>query len=355
MRKFSRTAMFLLLTSVPSAMPAASAEQQAPAKPEAGSKPAATATKPAAPKPPTAQEVREAALKRFAEAVDIRFDQPYAGNDNPKQQIDVYLPKKPAGKDPLPAVVFIHGGGWSGGDRKGYVAQAAGLAAGGKFAAFSVGYRLSGEKFWPAQIHDCKAAIRWIRAHAKELNIDPSRIGVTGSSAGGHLVTLLGLTAGNQELEGDVGEHSGVSSAVTCVINFCGPTDMAAALMQGEAAKTDDPAVRGLVGGPLKEKADVVKATSPLTYVSKQAVPIMTVHGTADARVNYNNAEKLAAAMKQVGATHYLIPMVGAGHGIPMKPELAQRMLQFWDLYLRDVKSEISTDPIAAAPTPAKK
>ena len=350
-----RLSLLLIFAGASPPLSIALAEQQAPAKSESAPKPAATAAKPAAPKPPTSQEVREAALKRFAETVEIRFDQPYAGNDNPKQQIDVYLPKKPAGKDPLPAVVFIHGGGWSGGDRKAYVAPASALAAGGKFVAFSVGYRLSGEKTWPAQIHDCKAAIRWIRAHAKELNVDPNRIGVTGSSAGGHLVTLLGLTAGNKELEGDVGEHSGQSSAVTCVINFCGPTDMAAALMQGEAAKTDDPAVRGLVGGPLKEKADVVKATSPLTYVSKQAVPIMTVHGTADARVNYNNAEKLEAALKQAGTTHYLIPMVGAGHGIPMKPELAKRMEQFWEMYLRDAKSEISTDPIEAAPQPVKK
>lgn len=344
---FSRLTFLALIGTAPQFAADAGAQQAAPAKPPA----APTAT---APKQPTLQEVRDATVKRFADTVDIRFDQPYAGNDNPKQQLDLYLPKKTADGKPVPVVVFIHGGGWSGGDRKGYLGQAANLAATGNYAAISVGYRLSGEKIWPAQIHDCKAAIRWIRAHAKELNIDATRIGATGGSAGGHLVTLLGLTAGNKDLEGDVGENSGQSSAITCVINFCGPSDMAAPLMQGEAATKDDPAVAGLVGGSLKEKADIVKATSPLTYVSKQAVPIMTVHGTADARVNYNNAEKLDAALKQAGATSLLIPMTGAGHGIPVGPELAKRMQQFWDLYLRDVKSEIATDPIAAAPQPKK-
>lgn len=346
--KFSRSALFLLLTGATVVAGDAFAQQAAPT----AQAPAKTqSTEPAKPKPPTLDEQKAMAAKRFGDAVEIRYDQPYAGTDNSKQQLDLYLPKKRKDDKPVPVVVFIHGGGWSGGDRKAYIAAAAGLAAGGKYAAISVGYRLSGEKTWPAQIHDCKAAIRWIRAHAKELNIDADKIGATGSSAGGHLVTLLGLTAGNKELEGEVGENSGTSSAVTCVINFCGPTDMAAPLMQGKAAETDDPAVKGLVGGPLKEKADVVKATSPLTYVSAEAVPIMTVHGTADARVNYNNAEKLEAALKQAGAVHYLVPMTGVGHGIPIVPELAKRMQQFWDMYLYGEKSEIST----AAIDPAKK
>src|SRR6185369_12987441 len=99
----------------------------------------------------------------------------------------------------------------------------------------------------------------------------------------------------------------GQSSRVTCVVNFCGPTDMIAPLMQGDAAKTDDPAVKGLIGGPIQEKLDVAKAASPLTYVTSKAVPIMTVHGTKDMRVNYTNAEKLDAAMKTSGASTLLI------------------------------------------------
>lgn len=306
-----------------------------------------SAAKPAAPvKQPTAQEL---VAQRFADTVEARFDVPYAGNNNPKQMVDIYLPKKRATDKPLPVVVFIHGGGWSGGDRKGYAGPAAGLAASGNYACVSVGYRLSGEVKWPNQIHDCKAAIRWIRGHAKELNIDPDKIGATGASAGGHLVSLLALTGDNKHLEGSVGDFTSLSSRVTCVVNFCGPTDMGAPLMQGEAAKVDDPAVAGLVGGPLKDNAEKVKECSPLTYVSKDAVPIMTVHGTADARVDYKNAEKLDVALKKVGATSILIPMKGAGHGIPIGPELAGRIQAFWDLYLRGMQSEISSEPIDVA------
>lgn len=298
---------------------------------------------------PTAAQIQEAVQKKFADTVELRFDVPYAGTDNPKQTINLFLPKKPNGDKPLPIVVHIHGGGWSGGDKSGYTARCAQLAATGDYAAASVGYRLSGEVKWPAQIYDCKAAIRWLHAHAKELNIDPERIGVTGGSAGGHLVTLLGVTNGNKALEGDVGDNGSASSRVACVINFCGPQDMGAPLMKGEAAKVDDPAVAGLVGGPLAEHAAAVKECSPLTYVSKETVPIMTVHGTDDARVDFKHAEWLDAALKKAGATSYLVPIQGAGHGIPIGPELEARMLSFWDRYLRGKPTEISTAAIEAA------
>lgn len=305
-------------------------------------------------KKPTVAQIQESALGKFRESVNIRFNVPYAGSDNPKQTLNLFLPKKPNGDKPLPIVVHIHGGGWSGGDKATYTARCAALAATGDYAAASVGYRLSGEVKWPAQIHDCKAAIRWLHAHSEELNIDPERIGVTGGSAGGHLVTLLGVTGERRELEGDVGEHDSVSSRVTCVINFCGPQDMSAPLMQGPAAKKDDPAVAGLVGGPLAERADAVKAASPLTYVSQRTVPIMTVHGTQDGRVDYKHALWLDEALKKAGAVSYLVPMQGAGHGIPVVPELETRMRSFWDRYLRDKPTEISTAPIEVPPTAKK-
>ncbi|MBL9090503.1 MAG: alpha/beta hydrolase [Planctomycetaceae bacterium] len=339
--KMSLAALWLLLAALTIAPTVAVAQTAAPEKKPAAKQPA---PKPETRKQPTPEEAakqREVFLARIKEKVDIRPDVPYADNDNPRQQVDIYLPKDAGAGEPLPVVLFIHGGGWSGGDRKSYLAPASQLAFGGKYAAISVGYRMSSEAKWPAQIHDCKAAVRWVRAHAKELNIDPTKIGATGGSAGGHLVTMLGLTAGNKELEGSLGKHTDQSSAVTCVINFCGPSDMAAPLMQGEAAKVDDPAVAGLVGGSLKEKADAVKQASPLTWVSKNAAPIMTVHGMKDARVNFNNATKLDEAMKQAGAVHYLVPVTEAGHGIPIGPDLAGRMQKFWDKYLRGQDAEI--------------
>lgn len=284
--------------------------------------------------------------QRFADRVDARFDVPYAGNENPRQQLDLFLPKERADERPLPLVVFIHGGGWSGGDRKGYVVQAATLAATGKYAVASVGYRLSAEAKWPAQIHDCKAAVRWLRGHCGELKLDPERFGATGGSAGGHLVTLLGLTAGNADLEGEIGEYDAESSRVTCVVNFCGPSDLTTPLMRGEAALRDDPAVAGLVGSPLKDHVEVAKAASPLTYVTREAAPIMTVHGTKDQRVDFSNGERLDAALREAGATSLLVPVVDAGHGIPVGPELAGRIQSFWDKYLRGADVEIATTPI---------
>ena len=130
-------------------------------------------------------------------------------------------------------------GGWSGGVRMMYANTAAQLASTGQYAAVSVGYRLSGDANgkWPAQIHDCKAAIRWIRGHAKQFNLDPTRIAVAGSSAGGHLVSLLGTSGDVKELEGDLGPWTKESSRVTCVLNLCGPQDFTKALMFDKEGK----------------------------------------------------------------------------------------------------------------------
>jgi acetyl esterase/lipase len=303
------------------------------------------------PKAPTPQEI----AAKFKDTVDIRFDQPYAGNENPRQMVDVYLPVKRATDKPLPVVVYIHGGGWINGDRKGYVGQATALVATGNYAAVAVGYRMSNEKPFPAQIHDCKAAIRYIRGHAKDWNIDPNKIGATGSSAGGHLSTLVATSGNVKTLDGDIGDFTSLPGNVTCVVNFCGPMDFSLPLFTGAAASNPDPAVNGLLGGSPTEKPDVMKAASPVTYVSKETPPIMTIHGTADGRVDFKHAEAIDAALKQNGITSLLIPVVGAGHGIPQPQELKDRVQAFWDKYLRGVETEISTAPIEAPPAEPKK
>jgi acetyl esterase/lipase len=276
--------------------------------------------------------------------VEVKANLPYAGNDNPRQMVDLYLPKNRATDKPLPVVVYIHGGGWSGGSRAGG-GMAAGFAASGNYAGVSVGYRLSDEVKWPAQIHDCKAAIRWIRGHAKEYNLDPDHIGVTGTSAGGHLVCLLGLTGNTKELEGSIGEFTSLSSKVTCVANYYGPTDTTSPLMQGDAALNDDRAVVGLLGGPLKDKAAEAKASSPLTYIHAGAPPFLTAHGTKDMRVNFNNATRLHEALTKAGNSSILLAMTDGGHGFT-SPELNRRVQQFFDLHLRGITSEISSEPI---------
>jgi len=322
--------------AVPCIAPVALAQPAAPAPP---AKPASP-PKPA--KPPSPAEIAE----KLKDTVEVRFDQPYAGTDNPRQQLDIFLPRKRATDALLPVIVLIHGGGWSSGDRRGFMGNAIEIAKTGRYVAVSAGYRLSGEAKWPAQIHDCKAAIRWIRSHARELGVDPDRIGVTGGSAGGHLALLLGTSGNVPTLDGSLGDCTDQSCRVTCVVNYCGPSDLHSPLFVGEEAKKPDPAVVGLIGGPPADLSDRTREASPVTYVSKDSPPVLTVHGTKDLRVDFKQAEIIDAALKKAGATSLLVPVVGAGHGIPSPPELKARVMQFWDRYLRDVPGEISTAPI---------
>ena len=284
--------------------------------------------------------------------VEVRLDQPYAGNSNPKQMVDLYLPKKRNSDKPLPVVAFIHGGGWVNGDRVGYASAAIQMARTGDYAAVGVGYRLTKEAHWPEQIYDCKAAIRWIRGHAKEFNLDPDRIAVSGSSAGGHLSSLLGTSGDVKELEGGLGPFTSNSSRVQCVANLCGPEDFTKALMFDKEGKpiVKDDAVSGLLGGTYEEKPKEAVAASPVTYVSKDDPPFVTFHGTADKRVAYANAETIHAALKKAGVSSLLVPITNGGHGSVNHPDVMKRAKVFFDLHLRGIKAEIDTTPIPALP-----
>lgn len=299
------------------------------------------------------QKAREAAGKS---AVELRLDQAYAGNENPKQMVDVYLPKKRNSEKPLPVIALIHGGGWVNGDRLGYAAQAIQLARTGDYAAVTVGYRLTKEAHWPAQVHDCKAAIRWIHAHAKELNLDPDKIAVWGSSAGGHLSSLLGTSGDVKELEGDLGPHTSFSSRVQCVVNLCGPEDFRQALMFDKEGKPNwkDDAVSGLLGGSAQEKPAEAKAASPVTHVSKDDPPVITFHGTKDQRVAFLHAMMIHEALGKAGVTSAVIPITDGGHSSVNHPEVKIRGQQFTDKVLRGIETTIDTSPLIALPEKPK-
>ncbi len=288
--------------------------------------------------------------------VELRLDQPYAGNDNPKQKVDLYLPKKRNTDKPLPVVALIHGGGWVNGDRLGYAAAAIQFSRTGDYTAVAVGYRLTKEAHWPSQIYDCKAAIRWIRAHAKEYNLDPDKIAVMGSSAGGHLSSLLGTSGDVKELEGDLGPSTTFSSRVQCVVNLCGPEDFTKALMFDKDGKPiiDDPAVSGLLGGTYEAKHAEAVAASPVTYVTKDDPPFITFHGTADKRVAYLNAETIHAALQKAGVPSLLIPITDGGHGSVSHPEVIARAKLFVGKTLRGEEATIDTTPIPALPEKKK-
>jgi acetyl esterase/lipase len=286
--------------------------------------------------------------QKLPEAVKLEADIPYAGADNPRQRLNLLLPKTPRDDRPLPVIVYIHGGAWLGGDRTGGHGRLAGYVAGGEYAGVSVGYRLTREAIWPAQIHDCKAAIRWVRANAKKYNLDPDRIGVTGESAGGHLVAMLGTSGGVKDLEGNLGPHQDVSSRVQCVADLFGPSDIPA--MQDYPSRLNHDAASSpegkLVGGRVRDKKDVAIAASPVTYVSPDDPPFLIIHGNKDMVVPYNQSERLSGALKKTKVECYFITVDGGNHGGFRNPEVQKRQRQFFDKHLRGVQATISEETI---------
>jgi acetyl esterase/lipase len=285
--------------------------------------------------------------------VKLEADLPYAATDNPRQKLDLLLPSEPKGAK-LPVVVFIHGGGWQNGDKTGGRRQVADLVATGEFAGVSVGYRLTNEAQFPQQIYDCKAAIRWIRANAEKYGLDPDKIAVWGSSAGGHLVSLLGTSGDVKELEGDIGPNTAVSSRVTCVVNYYGPSDLLTMGAQGGSHARmnhdapDSPEAK-LVGGALQENKDKAKAASPITYVSKDDPPFLQVHGNADPVVPYAQSEALHAALKKVGVASTLVTVEGGGHGQGFPAEAKEIVARFLRHELRGEPGQFPDQTIQAA------
>ncbi len=272
----------------------------------------------------------------------------YAGTMNPRQALDLFVPRK-ASEKPRPLVVYIHGGGWEGGS-KNDAGVLAGLVTDGNFVAASVGYRLTNEAHWPAQIHDCKAAIRWLRAHAGEHGIDPERIAVFGISAGGHLVSLLGTTTGDgpKELEGDIGDNDGVSTKVSGVINFCGPANFLTFADKGSIISVESPgtAITKLLGGPLSEKKDAATACSPVTHITKNDPPFLHIHGTKDNLVPYAQALEFDAALEKAGVSSTLLTGAGGAH-VFFSKELFGHMKTFLARHLLGETQDVPEGPVA--------
>lgn len=257
----------------------------------------------------------------------------YAGTDNPRQKLDLLLPQDQT-DTPRPVIVYIHGGAWLGGDKRhasNHLSRLLKVTGSPRYAFASIGYRLSGEAIWPAQIHDCKAGIRWIRANAEKYNLDPDRIAVWGPSAGGHLVAMLGTSGDDKAMEGDVGPHTTTSSRVTCVANFFGPTDFLQ--MGGSHNDADSPESR-LVGGAIQEHVEEVATANPITYVSKDDPPFLTVHGTQDRLVPYSQVVLLHEALERSDLDSTLITVNEGGHGRGFGEPVFKLLSQFFAHHL---------------------
>ena len=280
---------------------------------------------------------------RLPDNVVLEADLEYGRAGDRSLKLDLLRPKN-QGETQLPVVVAIHGGGWQQGSKESFRGLAAALAGTGNYVGISVGYRLTGEAIWPAQIHDCKAAIRWIRANADKYKIDEKRIGATGHSAGGHLVALLGTSGDVKELEGDCG-NPGYSSRVACVVDYCGPSDFLHFLEQRGAGGRG--AVMKLFDGLPAEHVDAARAASPVTWASSDDPPFLIFHGTEDMTVPFAQGQGMAAALEKAAANVTFVRVEGAGHGLRGR-ELNERRQNFFDRYLRGQSVEIPATTIRA-------
>jgi CubicO group peptidase (beta-lactamase class C family)/pimeloyl-ACP methyl ester carboxylesterase len=233
----------------------------------------------------------------------------YASVDGHSLQLDLYLPAA----DDAPLVVFIHGGGWKGGSRdRCFVSW---LKEHG-YAVASISYRLSQQAVFPAQIHDCKAAVRWLRAHAADYGFSTQRIAVAGTSAGGHLATLLGVTGGVTALEGSVGKHTDQSSRVDAVVDYYGPMDfIQRTTSQPHKTIAEGSPVRMLLGGPANELVEQARLASPAFHVTADDAPLLIFHGAKDRTVLMAQSERIIAEYEQRGLPVSLTVLPDSGHG----------------------------------------
>lgn len=262
------------------------------------------------------------------EGTKVLRDLEYVSKGHERHKLDLYLPKEQSG--PLPLIVWIHGGGWRNGSKESTPAFPM-LARG--YAVASINYRLSGHATFPAQIEDCKAALRWLRAHAKEYNLDGEHVGVWGGSAGGHLVALLG-TAGDAKEWDTLGGNENQSSRVQAVCDWFGPSDFV--LIAGTSQNANS-AVAALLGGPVADNKDKAVKASPVTYVTKDDPPFLIMQGNQDKTVPAAQSEVLAEALKQAGAEVTLKIIDGAAHGGPQFTNIESMKLigEFFDKHLK--------------------
>lgn len=240
--------------------------------------------------------------------------------------VDIYLPEN---IDQPYLVVWVHGGAWHSGSKEN---PPRGFLENG-YALASVDYRLSVEAPFPAMIHDIKAAIRFLRAKAKNYGYRADKLIVAGSSAGGHLAALIGTTNGHEGLEGNLGDHLSVSSSVQATVDLFGPTNFLTILSQStpHGINVRAPALALLLGKPLDQVPELAKLASPVFQVDATDPPMFIAHGDQDVQVPINQAHELYGAFKEHHLQVQFEVVHGAGHGSPdyFQPEFMKTIAAF--------------------------
>lgn len=257
--------------------------------------------------------------------------------DSHPLKLDLFLPE--ATENP-PLVVFIHGGGWRNNSYK--TCHTKWLTDYG-FAVASISYRLTDKATYPAQIHDCKAAVRWLRKHADRYGYNAERIGVAGTSAGGHLALLLGVTAGDEQLEGTVGGNLDTSSRIQAVVDYYGASDFLLR-SKNQPSKTEKPGspVRLLLGDAASKVPDLARLASPAYHVTRDDAPLLIIHGDKDNTVRLDQSERMVEEYEKAGLDVTFEILKGSGHGGStfFTPEYREKVAQFFKQHLRRPSDE---------------
>lgn len=298
----------------------------------------------------TATAQKQAQRPMLPKGFVAEYDVKYVPDGDDAQALDIYFPEAAAEK-PLPLLIWIHGGGWSGGSKAGmpYMSQ---LPRG--YVAASIEYRFSQKAVFPAQIQDCQAAIRFLRANAKKYSIDPERIGVGGASAGGHLAALVGTSGGKKTFPA-IGGNEDQSDRVQAVCDIFGPTNFWTVIKQADEDKNvknifkwnnGDPYSR-LIAAKLGEDKAKCDAVSPVQYVSKDNPPFLILHGDHDTLVPYAQSVELTDLLTKASVEVTLQKLPGAGHGGASfaLPAVAKLTVAFFDKHLKGVEAKIEPLP----------
>jgi acetyl esterase/lipase len=282
-----------------------------------------------------AQPAGQPAQRKTPDDSTLHRDLAYVPGGHERQKLDLYLPKDGTN---LPLIINIHGGAFKAGSKEQgvpleYLTQG--------YAVASINYRLSQHAVFPAQIEDCKAAVRWLRAHAGEYRLDPNHFAAWGSSAGGHLAAMLGTTGDTKEF--DVGGNLDQSSRVQAVVEYFGPTDFlqmdAHRLPNGQVHDSADSPESQLIGGPIQQNKEKTAKANPITYITRGDPPFLICHGDVDPLVPHHQSQLLEAALKKadVPATFYTVK--GAGHGRFNDPKVQVLTREFLATHLQPGKA----------------
>jgi acetyl esterase/lipase len=226
----------------------------------------------------------------------------YRQGSSRQWKLDLAMRKDLRGR-PRPGIVVIHGGGWLEGDKSSFALREHGVPgnivdfASLGFVAVTINYRLSGEAPFPAALEDCKNAVRWMRAHANDYNLDPDRIGAYGNSAGGHLALLLGMVGKDAHLEGD-GPYQDQSSLVQAVVSDSGPIDLVEQYRGGALREVCN---RFMGGPPEGERAAAYRLASPIDQITPRTPPLLLIYGVEDGQVPVETADRFVLALGRAG------------------------------------------------------